>query len=402
MTAAVAEQTTTPSEEEILNRVRELQPVLAERARKTEQDGRVSAETTALIKAAGLHKLCLPARYGGFELGPTTWLKVGFEMGRACASTSWAVLVGNSCTWFATYWPLEVHDELWAESPDSTVCLSGIPTGKAVPVDGGYEISGSWGYSSNSDNSEWAVVSAVTSVNGEPSTTWFMVETKDLEIDQDSWQVSGLAGTGSKTLIRRDPLFVPHHRVVTVDDITAGKTPGQLAEDNAVARWNFSTLGGVILVAPLLGAAQGALDWFTETMRTKVKTSLKAGAGVPAAANPFIQAKVGEASAKIDAAMALLETGLKPHEAKVLAGEEISIAERVRLRRDVGFATRQAIEAVNLLMEGASASATSLQVPFQRFWRDVIAGTRHVTLDSDGIFAMSGQEQLGLPPIGPH
>ncbi|RYF44706.1 MAG: hypothetical protein EOO27_42825 [Comamonadaceae bacterium] len=297
---------------------------------------------------------------------------------------------------------MEVQEEIWGDSPDNLVCLSGIPTGKAREVDGGYEISGSWGYSSNSDNSDWAVISAVTKFDGTPVTTWFMVEMKDLEIDQDSWQVAGLAGSGSKTLIRKEPLFVPHRRVVRLNEITLEVAPGHQIPGNEMARWNFSTLGGVILVAPLLGAAQGALDWFVDTMRTKVKTSLKAGSSAPAAANPFIQARIADAAARIDAAMALLLTGLKVHESRVRAGDEVSVAERVRLRRDIGFATRQALEAVTILVEGASASATSLNVPLQRFWRDVVAGTRHVTLDVDGIYAMYGQEQLGLEPIGPH
>lgn len=391
-----------PREAELLERARALRPVLAASARKTEDAGRVGEETTRLIKEAGLHRLCQPRRFGGLETGPTTWLEVGFELGRACGSTGWAVLVGNSCSWFASYWPLEVQEEIWGDSPDNLVCLSGIPTGKAREVDGGYEIWGSWGYSSNSDNSDWAVVSAVTKFDGAPVTTWFMVEMKDLEIDQDSWQVAGLAGSGSKTLIRKEPLFVPHRRVVRLDDITLEAAPGHQIPGNEMARWNFSTLGGVILVAPLLGAARGALDWFVDTMRTKVKTSLKAGSSAPAAANPFIQARIGDAAARIDAAMALLLTGLKVHETRVRAGDDVSVAERVRLRRDIGFATRQALEAVTILVEGASASATSLDVPLQRFWRDVVAGTRHVTLDVDGIYAMYGQEQLGMEPIGPH
>ncbi|MGQ4618819.1 acyl-CoA dehydrogenase family protein [Nocardia sp. R7R-8] len=401
-TSLAAELDATPSEDELLERARALRPALAARARATENAGRVGEDATRLVKDAGLHRLCQPRRFGGFEAGPTTWLKVGFELGRACGSTGWAVLVGNSCSWFASYWPVEVQEEIWGESPDNLVCLSGIPTGKAQKVDGGYEIWGSWGYSSNSDNSDWAVVSAVTKVDGAPVTTWFMVEMKDLELDHGSWDVAGLAGTGSKTLIRKEPLFVPDRRVVRVDDITLEQAPGHHIPGNEMARWNFSTLGGVILVAPLLGAAQGALDWFVEAMRTKVKTSLKAGSSAPAAANPFIQARIGEAAARIDAAMALLLTGLAAHENNVRTGAEVSVAERVRLRRDIGFATRQALEAVTILVEGASASATSLDVPLQRFWRDVVAGSRHVTLDVDGIYTMFGQEQLGLQPIGPH
>lgn len=70
------------------------------------------------------------------------------------------------------------------------------------------------------------------------------------------------------------------------------------------------------IVAPLLGAAQGALDWFVETMKHKAKTTLKAGAMAPVSLTPSIQARVGDASSRIDAAMALLLSSLVPFEEK--------------------------------------------------------------------------------------
>lgn len=72
------------------------------------------------------------------------------------------------------------------------------------------------------------------------------------------------------------------------------------------------------------------------------------------------------------------------------------------MRRDIGFAARQAGAAVNVLIEGAGASAMSMDSPLQRFWRDINSGARHVTLETDGIYTMFGQERFGLEPIGPH
>src|SRR5204863_9022270 len=41
----------------------------------------------------------------------------------------------------------------------------------------------------------------------------------------DDWQVLGLAGTGSKSLVLRD-VFIPEHRCVMVADLFSGDTPG--------------------------------------------------------------------------------------------------------------------------------------------------------------------------------
>jgi hypothetical protein len=43
----------------------------------------------------------------------------------------------------------------------------------------------------------------------------------------DDWQVLGLLGTGSKSLVLRD-VFVPEHRSVMVSDLFAGTPPGAL------------------------------------------------------------------------------------------------------------------------------------------------------------------------------
>ena len=393
-----------PTVQELVDRAQSLHAFLAEASHRTENDKRVSEDTMARIKSLGLHRLGQPRRFGGYAYAPSAMLQVCFELGRACASTSWCTVIANSNAWFASYWPLEVQKEIWDDSPDSLVCISGIPTGKCKVVEGGFEIWGSWAFASNADNSDWIIVGApLTETEGAaPETAWFMVRHDELVIDPNSWNVAGMRGTGSKTLSRATPLFVPRRRMVKLAQVIQETTPGRAVPGNTIAAYNFSTLSGVTLVAPLLGAAQGALDWFVETMKHKVKTTLKAGAMAPVALTPSIQARVGDASSHIDAAMALLLSSLVPFEEKVAAGQTVSISERVRVRRDIGYAARQAGKAVNILMEGAGASAMSMDSPLQRFWRDINFGARHVTLDTDGIYTMFGQERFGLEPIGPH
>jgi alkylation response protein AidB-like acyl-CoA dehydrogenase len=391
-----------PSVEELVDRARSLFPVLAERTAQTERDGRVSEELTRIVKAAGLHRVMQPRAFGGYGYAPSAVFKVCFEMARACSSTSWCTMIANSNAWFGSYWPLEVQQEIWNGDPDAIAAISGIPVGKGRKVAGGYEIWGVWPWASNCDNSQWAIVSsAIADKEGEaPETQWFFVPMTELRIDHDSWDMAGMQGTGSKTLIRKDPLFVRDARRVKLAQVIQGTTPGRTIPDNVVATYNFATLSGVVLLGPVLGMAQGALDTFTEYMKSKVKTSPKAGDAVAAAAIPAIQSRVADASARIDAAIALLLSSVEPFEAKVAAGEAVSVEERVRIRRNVGFAARQAFEAVNILAEGAGSSSFAMKSPFQRFWRDIMVALRHVTLDVDGIYVVYGQERFGLQPIG--
>jgi 3-hydroxy-9,10-secoandrosta-1,3,5(10)-triene-9,17-dione monooxygenase len=119
-----------------------------------------------------------------------------------------------------------------------------------------------------------------------------------------------------------------------------------------------------------------------------------------AAQSPQAQARAGEAQVKIDAAMTLLLADLEPVEAKVRAGENLSTAERILIRRDIGFAARAATDAVNLLFEGAGAASAAFDTPIQRYWRDINAAARHASLDTQAIYALVGQQCFGLDPKG--
>ncbi|MDH7639029.1 acyl-CoA dehydrogenase family protein [Sphingomonas oryzagri] len=391
-----------PSIETLLDRARALRPMLMERAAATEADRRVSAEVTRILVEAGLYRLGQPKRFGGYEYGPSDLLRLGFEIGRGCGSTGWCAMIANVNAWLAAYWPLRAQEEIWGDNADHLVTGTFVPTGNCDAANGGYRVWGRWPFSSNCDNSDWLFVSALLpAAEGQaPSVGWFMVPRADVGIDQASWHVAGMQGTGSKTLLAETPIFVPEHRVIRFADVERGTTPGRDVPDNVMARFNFATMGAVTLVAPLLGTAQAALDWYGEAMRTKAKASLKPGAPMSVAQNPQAQARAGEAQARIDAALALLLADLAPVEAKVRAGEEPDVADRIRIRRDIGFSARQAADAVNLLFEGAGAASAALDAPIQRYWRDINAAARHASLDTQAIYALVGQQVFGLDPKG--
>ncbi|MBO9375389.1 acyl-CoA dehydrogenase [Sphingomonas histidinilytica] len=395
-------ETGRPAIEELLERARAFRPMLMDRAAATEADGRVSAEVTRMMIDAGLYRLGQPRRFGGYEYGPSDILRLGFELGRGCGSTGWCAMLANVNGWLAAYWPLAAQEEIWGDNPDHLVTGTFVPTGRCEASEEGYRVWGRWPFASNCDNSDWLFVSAMLpEVAGEaPSVGWFMVPRADLGIDHDSWRVAGMQGTGSKTLFADDPIFVPGHRVIRFADVEQGTTPGRDVSGNLMARFNFATMGAVTLVAPLLGMAQSALDWYAQAMRAKMKASLKPGAPISVAQSPQAQARAGEAQVRIDAARTLLLADLVPLEARVRAGEDLAVADRIRIRRDIGFATRAAVEAVNLLFEGAGASSAALDTPIQRHWRDVNAAARHASLDTQAIYALVGQLCFGLDPKG--
>ena len=106
------------------------------------------------------------------------------------------------------------------------------PVGKAVPVDGGYSLSGVWSFTSGCDHARWLVLGGIVPpIEERPANpAFFLLPIGDVRLD-DNWFTMGLAGTGSKNSVAADA-FVPAHRVVAVSDLLAGTTPGAKVHNN--------------------------------------------------------------------------------------------------------------------------------------------------------------------------
>ena len=270
VTRPVADSRPPPRPEftEILDRVRKLRPEIAARALASEKAKRVPAETMEALRDADVFRVMQPKRFGGYEYGPAELAQIGFELGRACGSTGWCGTLAVCFGWMTAFFPLEAQQEVW-DNPDNLLAVSYVPTPKVEVVDGGYRISGSWPWASGVDSAAWLILAALLpSAAGPQTLAWCLVPVSDVAIDHDSWNVSGLQGTGSKTVAISDPVVVPKHRVLPIGAIFSGKVPGLEVAGNHQARFGYPTFGPTALVSPIVGMAQGALDAFTETART--------------------------------------------------------------------------------------------------------------------------------------
>jgi 3-hydroxy-9,10-secoandrosta-1,3,5(10)-triene-9,17-dione monooxygenase len=383
----------------LLNRVRDLKPIIRDAARDTETNRRVPKKTMDHLRDAELTKLVRPARFGGFEYGLGELAQVAFELGQVCGSTGWCGSLAMCYQWMTAYFPLEAQRDVWSD-PDNLVAGSYNPSKDCEIVPGGIKLAGSWPYASNCENSQWLMLGALMpNSKGPPEVMWCLVPITDMIVDQDTWFTSGLQGTGSKTVRIERPVFVPDHRMVRFADIVAGKTPGAEIENNTMSRFAFTTFGPTALVSPVLGMAQGALDSFIQMAQTRVRAA-KPGMVIPVANSPMIQNKIGAASATIESAFTLLLTSVTAAEDKVRRGLPLEIGERIAIRRNQGFAAKQSVAVVNHLFAKEGAGGSDLAAPLQRFWRDVNAAALHLSLDWEAIAAMYGQQKLGLDPVG--
>ena len=389
-----------PTPDMIKTAVQDLLPVIRERALSTERARGIPVETVEALRQTGLYKLVQPATYGGYEYDFVLLAELIMEMGRACASTAWVCGLLSGHQWLVGLFPPQAQKDIWGANPEALLCGSYAPISEAIADDGGYRLSGRWSFASGCDNANWSICAARLPARDErPSQPAFLlVPATDFAVE-DTWDVIGLAGTGSKTLLLHD-VFVPEHRMILFADAASGLTPGGRHHDNRLYSVPIYSHISACLAATAVGAASGAIDDFIAVTGQRLTRGSVTGGANQMAAFPTIQIRVAEAAASVDAARMILLRDLEAITRQVREHGEGSVQRRITNRRGQSFAVGLALRAVDILNAAVGGNGLAVTNPIQRAWRDVNAVARHVSLNWDSVGAMYGQMALGLDPRG--
>jgi len=383
-----------PDFAELLARAEALVPVLHERAGRTEELRQLPEETLAELHQSGLFRMLQPSRVGGSELPFRSMVELVSVIGRGDGSTAWVLANLAAHHWLLGMWPKEAQDEVWGQSPDNLIGSALIfPRGRARRVPGGYRVSGRWPFSSGVDPAAWNLIGAILQdeeIGTEPRI--FLLPAKDYTII-DTWQVIGLAGTGSKD-VAVDDIFVPEYRSVGVNEITGGANPGSRVNPAVLYRLPAVSLFAFCIAGVSLGIAQGAIEYFMQTMRTR--TSYYTGRNL--ADFVTLQIHLAEATAITDAARAVMLSDCDEATRIVGDGGLPSLEQRARYRRDGAYAANLCTRAVDVLFQATGGGAIYARNPLQRAFRDVHAANAHYVLNWDINGALFGRVLLGLSP----
>ncbi|HTT78214.1 MAG TPA: acyl-CoA dehydrogenase family protein [Stellaceae bacterium] len=379
----------------LLARAEALVPVLRERAGRTEELRRVPDETIADLHQSGLFRMLQPRRVGGSELPFRAIVELVSAIGRGDASTAWVLANLAAHHWLLGMWPKRAQDEVWGPSPDNLVGSALIfPRGRARPTDGGYRVTGRWPFSSGIDAAAWLLVGAILQdeETGGSEPRIFLLPARDFSII-DTWHVIGLGGTGSKDVAVED-VVVPAYRSIAVNQITGGPNPGSAVNPAVLYQLPAVSLFAFCIAGVSLGIAQGAIEYFTQTTRTR--TSYYTGRSL--ADFVTLQIHLAEATAMTDAARAVVLGDCD--EATRLVSEHLvpNLDQRARYRRDGAYAATLCTKAVDVLFGATGGGAIYARNPLQRAFRDVHAANAHYILNWDINGAMYGRVALGLSP----
>lgn len=341
-----------------------------------------------------VYRLLLPAEYGGAGLDPLQHHKLTLELARSDASVAWNFAIAPVCAVIATDMDDDAIRRHFAD-PDCGAAISGAPQGKAIACDGGYRVTGRFGWASGIHQARWVGGGCFVfdgdkqrfNETGGPVIMQVVVPKGEADV-LDTWHTGGMRGTGSTDFELND-VFVPQDRTFVMYS-------GESRLRYPFYRMPRSFFGFALSAVPL-GLAWSSIE--------ELKALAQVKKGKPArsalAESPSVQFAVSKS-------MALLETAtLGVHEAFRLLWDEVvangyaEMATRARLRRSMKHSADCGIEVASLCYREAGGSALFQSSQFERNLRDAYAIGGHVVFQR-AMMEDNGRFEVGLDPQLPN
>jgi 3-hydroxy-9,10-secoandrosta-1,3,5(10)-triene-9,17-dione monooxygenase len=266
-----------------------------------------------------------------------------------------------------------------------------MPAGKATATDGGFRLKGHWRYASCCDHCDWALLGAMVAADGgrPPEGRIFLLPRKEYET-VNTWQVSGLQGTGSWDVIV-DDVLVPSYRSQSMLDNFLLKGAGQALNSSSLYRLPFGQIFVRGISTSALGALQGMLNALLEQGKTRVTR-----AGGRSAENPFVQLLCAETAAAIDEMKTLLHRNFQNLHAYARRGETPPLDERLRYKFQSTAVTERCTLLAARIFKATGAAGLSEDLPFGGILADLMAGRQHISNQYEYVGSSWGGVMFGL------
>ncbi|GAA3686966.1 acyl-CoA dehydrogenase family protein [Arthrobacter ginkgonis] len=346
----------------LLERLAEITPLLSSQAALNEELGHLTDVSARALHEAGVFLLGIPRELGGYEASPRQVIEVIEKLSYADASTGWAVMALQMITGTtAAYQGAEATAELFADGNYHLMAGQGTRLGTAKKVDGGYLLTGTWSFASGLPHASHIHTAGLVQETGQALIFTFPKEQATIV---DNWDVMGLKATGSIDYSTQD-LFVPE--AYTYDVATKESVHG-----GALYRMGLANMSGINHAGWALGVGRRMLD--------ELRTLARKKSGTPGASVDTDQfaAEYAKAEATLRSARAFVLDVWAGNEATLDAGGLLSTEQETLTRLALNNATWSAHEVCMVVYKWA-ATAALREGDLQRFFRDMHAGTQHMT-----------------------
>lgn len=351
----------------------------------------MTSEVVEALTDAGIHRMNVPRRYGGRQTSLRTQVDALSAVSAGCGSAGFMALIQAGCAFIASLFPDEAQDEIFAD-PDVRVGGTLVPSSKAVPVDGGYTVSGNSPFATGCQDADWHLLTALAGTgDGPPEMVWLAIPMTDLKV-LDDWNVSGLSGSGSNTVVAQD-VHVPAHRVLPVGPLLAGTFPSRRNGADPFYRMPVLLLFCAWTAANALGLGRAALTEFGERIHRRGITYTLYERQHEA---PVTHLQLAEAAMKVSSAELITADFVGLIEARAADARPFTATERARIRAQCGYLTRLCKEAADLVGSASGASSLQRDAPIQRIVRDLNALSLHSFVNPTANLELYGRVLAGL------
>jgi len=382
-----ASQATPPTEatiEELVAVARGLRTRLRAEQAEAEKRSYPSREIYELFRSAGFFRIMTPKRFGGYEMRLRDFYRLVMEIAQGCPSTGWWYALGAAhVVQICSYFPESAQVKILGQSPDFSAPWSfNSPDYKYQRVEGGWNISGTWYFSSGIPHAPYFMAGGELPPEGEDATgssIWqtptlsFVIPSHHVEMLHDWGSIIGMKASGSNSG-RVAQIFVPDEMTIIMNraEPISGKTRGGAIHANPLYNglMNGFVEGG--LAAMAAGTCYAAIDAFVELINRRTVGSTNQ----LRAHNRDYQRALGLALANADAAKAIVVQGAENyhlHSEAAMRGEEpFSLEKGLRMDGAYHLAEQMVWNTISELCRNAGSGALRDGQFLQRYWRDII------------------------------
>ncbi len=382
----------------LLDAARRIAPVIEKHRDEAERERRLSPPVLAALHDAGLLRMCTPRSLGGLEVDPLTRALVIEAISSVDTAAGWTLANPLDWAYLCARLPDAGAEEIYGRGADVLIAAQFGRPMQAVPIQGGYRITGRAPFVSNCHDADWIATTAVvtaedpspTAPTGEPQVVMAYLPRESCQLI-DTWYVMGMRGTGSHDVAVTD-VFVPTARTFP---LVPEFTPGSHYK-GSLYRFPLVCIVASNLPPLALAVARHAIDEVSALAERKVPVAASTMLRERASA----QARLAEAEAILSAGRVFLYDTLRDTWEATVAGHTLSLRHKANVLLAMTHAVRSAVQAVELMYRVAGTSGIYTRNPLERCFRDVQV-LRHHAFGAETRYETVGQVYLGLAPDFP-
>ena len=365
MAQAPVQVKTQPSSWRLVEEVAARSGLVAERAAAGRARRQVCDDVVRALEDSGFMRAVLPERWGGLEVTPQEFFAAHLKIAEQDMSTAWIAGIIAVHAYQLALMAEEAQADVYSSGPNTLISSSYNPVGgRAEAVEGGFRLSGRWGWSSGSAHCTWVLLGAIVPGDGYRT---FLVPRSDYAIE-DTWFVYGLQATGSNDILIDAPVFVPEHRTHRqMDGFNCVHS-----QENPLYGIPWAQMFIRVVSNPAIGAARHAVDAFVANAAASSTDPTKLQG------DPDITRRVAEAINEIDEVETIMYRNFDRMVERVTAGQAIPMADRVRYRYQASLVIDRMGAVVDRLFEVAGGRSVFDGAAIQDIWRDIHIARAHV------------------------